>query len=311
MPRRPDGKEGADMPFCEEPPIEGEGEIYGAEQESEATGSDTFKVTAEEKRVGTHCAILKFRGALTNKDARALRRLLEPLNRRPTEIVILDLSGIVQIDSTPLATLLMFVKERETMKYALACGLVLGDRMVRDKLRMLGLMPLFEVYRSLQEAQYELGVSQGSTGLEWHDAEGLNVAAMVKLVTSSPRTATVTLTGYIQYKEAEYLSWLLRRLSKRGARRIIIDLSGVSYANSPAFGVLVSTARAWEEAYGEPCVALAGTSPSLMHTLQLLGVEKHFLIAATVEKARNLFVHEILPEVPPTRKRPSRPMRRQ
>ena len=298
------------MSFCEEPPVEGEGEIHDTAQGPETTDSDKFEVTVEKKGSETHCAILKFAGALTNKDAHSLRRLLEPLNRRPTEIVILDLSAVTQIDSTPLATLLMFVKEREVMKYALACALVLGERSVRNKLRMLGLLPLFEVYRSLQEAQYELGVSQGSTGMEWHDAERLNVSAMIKLVTSSPRTATVTLSGYIQYKEAEYLSWLLRRLSKRGARRIIIDLSGVSYANSPAFGVLVSTARAWQEAYGEPCVALAGTSPSLMHTLQLLGVEKHFLIAATVEKARKLFSQEILPDVPPARKRPSRPMQR-
>jgi anti-anti-sigma factor len=146
--------------------------------------------------------------------------------------------------------------------------------------------------------------------MEWHDSGGLNVSAMVKLVTSSPRRATVTLSGYIQYKEAEYLSWLLRRLSKRGAHYVIIDLSGVSYANSPAFGVLVSTARAWEEAYGEHCVALAGTSPGLLHTLELLGVEKHFLMTGTVEKAQKLFAKEVLPEVPAARKRPSRPMRK-
>jgi anti-anti-sigma factor len=298
------------MPFCENPPDEGEGAEYEAERGPQDIGSDAFRVTTERKENGVHCAIFRFSGALTNKDARILRRLLDPLNRRPIEIVILDLSGIVQIDSTPLATLLMFVKERETMKYALACALVLGERGVRDKLEMLGLLPLFEIYESVEEAQYELGVSPGATGMEWYDAAGLNAAVMVKLVTSSPRTATMTLTGYIQYREAEYLSWLLRRLSRRGARYVIIDLSGVSYANSPAFGVLVSTARAWEEAYGEPGVALAGASPGIMHTLELLGVKRHFLIAPTVEKARRLFVQEVLPEVPPTRRRPSRPMQK-
>lgn len=298
------------MLFRGELPNWGEGSNGDSGNESGVAGTDTFKVTADIRAGETHCAILRFAGSLTNKDARVLRRLLDPLNRRPIETVILDLSDITQIDSTPLATLLMFVKERETMKYALACALVLGDGGVRDKLEMLGLMPLFEVYRSVQDAQYELGVSAGSKGAEWYDARGLNVTAMVKLVTSSPRTATVTLTGYIQHKEAEYISWLLRGLSRRRARCVILDLSGVSYANSPAFGVLVSTARAWAEAYGELCVALVGSSPGLLHTLDLLGVKKHFLIAATVEKARRLFAHEALPEMPPTRRRPSRPMQK-
>jgi anti-anti-sigma factor len=297
------------MPFREEPPSRGEESICGAGHGSGAAGTDTFKVAAEIRGGESHCAILKFTGSLTNRDARVLRRLLDPLNRRPIETVILDLSGIVQIDSTPLGTLLMFVKERETMKYALACALVPGSGAVSDKLEMLGLTPLFEVYGSVQDAQYELGVAAGPKGAEWHDARGLNVTAMVKLATSSPRTATVTLTGYIQHKEAEYISWLLRGLSRRRARCVILDLSGVSYANSPAFGVLVSTARAWEEAYGELCVALAGASAGLLHTLDLLGVKKHFLIATTVEKARRLFAHEALPEIPPARKTPSRPMR--
>ncbi len=293
------------MPCCGDPPEEGEIIPCEAGRKSGEAGTDAFEVTVERRGTETHCAILRFKGAIINKDARVLRRLLDQLNVRPTEVVILDLSGIVQVDSTPLATLLMFVKERETMKYALACALVLGGGAIRDKLEVLGLMPLFEVYDSLREAQYELGMSPGAAGAEWYDASKLNLAAMVKLVTSSPRTATITLTGYIQHKEAEYLSWLLRRLSRRGARHVIIDLSGVTYANSPAFGVLVSSARAWEDAYGERCFALAGTTPSLMHTLDLLGVKKHFLIAGTAEKAKDLFAPAALPEVPPSR-RPSR-----
>ncbi len=252
----------------------------------EITGSDTCHIEAEVRAGETPCAILTFKGALTNRDARFLGRLLASLNRRPMEVVILDLSNINQIDSTPLAALLMFVKEREPMLHALSCALVTSGPPVLDKIKTLGLAPLFEIFESIQEAAYSLGIAPGLGGAEARDACKLNMRAKVKMVTSMPRTAIIYLAGYMQEMEAQYLSWLLRQVGRRGARRLIVELSGVSYANWPALSVLVKAARAWQQAYGDACVALVGASVSIIRTLKMLGIEKYFLTAPTVGKAR-------------------------
>ena len=283
-------------------------------QAFQAGDARAFQVEAEVSSGQTSSAVLQFEGSLTNRDARVLKRLLGPLNRRPVEMVILDLTGIVQIDSTPLAALLMFVKEREPMQHALACALVLNGPTVLEKIKTLGLMPLFEIFESLKEARYNLGLDKhpaGNGDAKWPAEGELNMTARVKLITASPRTAIVTLAGFMQEKEAEYLSWILRQVGRRGARHVIIDVSGISYANSPALGVLVSTARIWQEAYEENCVALAGPDASLIRTLKLLGVERLFTIASTVRNARDALMGDSLTESPRTGRRPSRQIHRQ
>jgi anti-anti-sigma factor len=264
----------------------------------ENVSNESFKVEAEVKGGESSCAILRFEGPLTNRDSRVLGQLLRQLNRKPVETIILDLTSVTQIDSASLAAFLMFAKERESLRYALACALVLKGAVVLEKIKTLGIAPLFEIFGSMQEAEYNLGLAGGSEEGEEHDAAGLNIKARVKLITSSPRAAILTLSGYIQEKEAQYLSWLLRQVGRRGARHVILDLSGISYANSSALGVLVSTARIWSEAYGECCVALAGANMSLMRTLDLLGVQKHFVISSTVKKARRILRGDMLSEAP-------------
>ncbi len=258
-------------------------------RELEAVGLDSFEVEAEVKGKGASCVILRFSGPMANKDGRILRRLLAPLNRRPVEVVILDLTGVTQIDSTPLASLLLFAREREPMEYALACALVLRGHVVLDKIKTLGLSPLFEIFGSLEEAEYNLGLSGWPGAKKGREKEKLNLEARVKLVPSKPRTAIVTLTGYVQQREAEYLSWVLRQAGRRGARHLIIDVSGVTYANSPALGVLVGASRIWQENYGECCVALAGPNVRLTSTIRLFGVEKFFVVTGTVAQARDIF----------------------
>lgn len=279
------------------------------EIEALAAVTDSFWVQAEVWGETGSCVMLRFSGALKNRDSRVLGRLLRHVNRRSTETVILDLTHVTRIDSTPLAALLMFTKEREPMDYALACVMVLNGPAVLDKLKTLGLAPLFEIYDSMEEAEYNLGMIPGLAGRKLHDTSGLNLKIRVKMVTSSPRTAIVKLSGYIQEKEADHLSRMFRQLRRRGARHVVVDVSGVSYANSPALGVLVSAGRVWKEVYDEHCIALAGVNIALARTLRLLGVEKLFVTASTVGKARRMLKGDELAEIP-RRRRPSRPMHR-
>lgn len=268
----------------------------------------SFHVKADLKGGKKSWVVLKFRGSLVNRDARVLERVLHSLNRKPIGIAILDLTRVTRIDAAPLAALLLFARKRESMPYALACALVLSGSAVFDKIKVLGLAPLFEVFGSLQEAEYSLGLTAGrKSGLSRGKR---NVSARVKLTTSTPRTAIVTLKGYLQESEAEYLSWLLRQAGRRGARHIIIDVSGISYANSPALGVLVNTARIWQEAYGEVCVGLAGVNTSLICTFKLLGIGNFFVIANTVEKVRDALRANLSSEATHAANTPSQPKQR-
>jgi anti-anti-sigma factor len=276
----------------------------------EETGNESFKVEAEVRGGEAPCAILRFVGSLTNRDSRVLRNLLGYLNRKPVKIVILDLSRVAQIDSTPLAALLMFVKERESMRYALACALVLNGPSVHEKMKTLGIAPLFEIFENLQEAEYNLGLSGGQSFSKRFKKHALNIQAKVKLITSQPRAAVVTLFGHIQEPEAEYLSWLLRQICRRGARSVVIDVSGISYANTPAYGVLVGAARIWHEAYGKSCIALAGLNAGIKRTIELLGIQNHFVITTTVEKACRILKGDSVSKFSHPTKKAYRPSRR-
>jgi len=248
----------------------------------------SFRLKAEMHNSKPSFAIMHFAGAFENRDARVLRNVLAALNRRSYETVILDLSGVARIGSTSLAALLMFVKERESLKNALACPLVLPDKSVREKVATLGLAPLFEIFESLDDAVYVLGFAPDGKSAGFAKSGSSNMNARVKMLTSTPRTAIVTLAGYIQELEAGHLSWLFRQVGKREARNIIIDTAGLSYVNLSAIRVLMSVARIWFEAYGERCVAFAGANLRVRNMIGMFGGSQYYHVAENVEKAKKL-----------------------
>lgn len=267
----------------------------------------SFKVKVEVKGGEKTWVLLRFKGPINNRDSCVLGRVLDSLNRKPVGIVVLDFTRVTHIDDACLGELLIFSRDRESMPDALTCPLVLSGSAVFEKIETLGLSGLFEIFESLQEAKYSLGLTAQCEFARKRAKGKLNISAKVKLIMSTPRTAIVTLKGYLQAREAEYLSWLLRQAGRRGARHIIINLSGVSYANSPAIGVLLASTRVWHEAYGESCVGLAGVNTSLVCTLRLLGVDQYFVIANTVQEVRDAFESKHRKETAPAAGTPSTP----
>lgn len=93
----------------------------------------------------------------------------------------------------------------------------------------------------------------------------------------------VSVSGEVDMYTAPQLKQCLLDLIDAGARKIVVDLSAVSFIDSTALGVLIGGVRRLHAAGG--AMALVVTSRSVERVLSITGLDRVFSIRATLDEA--------------------------
>jgi anti-sigma B factor antagonist len=96
-------------------------------------------------------------------------------------------------------------------------------------------------------------------------------------------TGVVAVSGEVDMYTAPQLKQCLLDLIDGGARKVVVDLSAVSFIDSTALGVLIGGVRRLHGAGG--AMALVVTSRSVERVLSITGLDRVFSINATVDEA--------------------------
>jgi anti-anti-sigma factor len=104
-----------------------------------------------------------------------------------------------------------------------------------------------------------------------------------------PKTAIVKLEGYIQTREARTLQQVLSGVDEKGAKRVIIDMQGVTYVSSATLGLLVTYSNKRKAEEGCDVVAIVGLPKSTHNVLETLGLIQMFVLFDDIDSALNYF----------------------
>ncbi len=96
-------------------------------------------------------------------------------------------------------------------------------------------------------------------------------------------SGVVTVSGEVDMYTAPQLKECMLDLIDGGARRIVIDLSAVTFIDSTALGVLIGGVRRLHGADG--AMALVVTSRPVERVLSITGLDRVFSIHATLDEA--------------------------
>ena len=96
----------------------------------------------------------------------------------------------------------------------------------------------------------------------------------VAIANARPDVTLLEVSGAISVEDSSVLDERLGALVLTGKRRLVLDLSGVKYMCSSAFGVLVKHAQSLGERDGG--VALLGVPPKVSVVIDMLGLETVF-----------------------------------
>jgi anti-sigma B factor antagonist len=93
----------------------------------------------------------------------------------------------------------------------------------------------------------------------------------------------VLVEGEIDIAVAPQLRNHLESLLDGGNASIVVDLSGVSFLDSTALGVLISTLKRCHASEGELC--LVATDPQVLRVFEITGLTDVFCIVSSPERA--------------------------
>lgn len=96
------------------------------------------------------------------------------------------------------------------------------------------------------------------------------------------RTSVCEVEGELDLSTAPRLKWLLVDALEAGHSRIVLDLSGVTFIDSTALGVLVSVKRRLDDS-GR--LAIVCARPNVLKIFEFAGVDGAFAIFPTLEDA--------------------------
>ena len=93
----------------------------------------------------------------------------------------------------------------------------------------------------------------------------------------------VSVSGELDVATAGLLGEELDRTSRRGARRVIVDLIGLTFIDSVALGVLTDGARRLRTA-GGVCVVVS-QDPRILRVFEITGLDRIFQIERSLSEA--------------------------
>jgi anti-anti-sigma factor len=95
-----------------------------------------------------------------------------------------------------------------------------------------------------------------------------------------PGAAVIAVTGEIDLHTADALRARLVREHAAGARRLVLDFSGVPFCDAAGLGALVGAHNEISASGGE--IALAGVRPAQLRLLRITGLHRLFVLSADV-----------------------------
>ncbi len=100
-----------------------------------------------------------------------------------------------------------------------------------------------------------------------------------------PKTAVVSVAGYVQTKEARELQRSFTEIDDQNVKRVVLDMSNVAYASSAALGLLVTYSNRKKKEEETDAVAIVGLTQSIRNVLDTLGLLPLFLLCDGIEEA--------------------------
>lgn len=95
-------------------------------------------------------------------------------------------------------------------------------------------------------------------------------------------TTVIAVEGDLDLDAAPKLKWELTELAEQGHRKLIVDVSGVTFMDSTGLGVLVGVRR---RLHGEGVVAIACPSAAIVNLFEVTGLDRTFDLCPTVSAA--------------------------
>ncbi len=111
---------------------------------------------------------------------------------------------------------------------------------------------------------------------------GSSIAFAVNLRELDAATTVVAVEGELDLASAPSLKWSLTDLLDSGARRVVLDLSGVTFIDSTALGVLVGVHRTLAD---EGRLAIAGAHTEVQNIFELTGLDASFEMFPALDDA--------------------------
>jgi anti-sigma B factor antagonist len=93
----------------------------------------------------------------------------------------------------------------------------------------------------------------------------------------------VRVTGEVDLRSSPQLRNRLLQIAEAQPKRLILDLSGVSYMDSSGVGTMVEIKRLIERARGQ--VVLVGLQPRVRSVFEITQLDRFFRIATSVDEA--------------------------
>lgn len=103
-------------------------------------------------------------------------------------------------------------------------------------------------------------------------------------ITDEPDGTIVRTAGEIDLQHSPTLRSALLALGERKPKRVIVDLSAVTYVDSSGVGTLVEFKRRLERGGGR--VILAGLQPRVRSVFEITKLDQFFTIVANLDEAR-------------------------
>lgn len=113
------------------------------------------------------------------------------------------------------------------------------------------------------------------------------MAVQINIETKSvmPKTAVVSVAGYVQTKEARELQRSFTEIDDQKVKRVVLDMTNVAYASSAALGLLVTYSNRKKKEEDADAVAIVGLSQNIRNVLDTLGLLPLFLLCDGVDEA--------------------------
>ena len=101
----------------------------------------------------------------------------------------------------------------------------------------------------------------------------------------------VSASGEVDIASVETLERELDGLARRGALRVIVDLTGVTFIDSAGLGVLVREAKRLDE-HGGTCVLVAD-DPRILRIFEITGLDRMFGIERSLAEGDDRLVGRV------------------
>jgi anti-sigma B factor antagonist len=106
----------------------------------------------------------------------------------------------------------------------------------------------------------------------------------VKVEDADPGLAVLVVGGEVDYEVSPQLKARLMKAIKAGTRRLVLDLTDVSFIDSTAIGVIASAVERLDE-MGGGSVAVVSTHEKVMQIFEITGLDNVLTVHSTREDA--------------------------